>query len=371
MMIRLLRLLANLSGPVLFGLLVAAIVILLFPERYPLPLRAWLALDSDSIKSPEPVSYAKAVQKAAPSVVNIYTKTRVSGNSPLQRYRNSTRPRTVPNTGSGVIVSADGYIITNRHVIYSPEEIRVALQDGREVEPELIGTSIRDDIALLKINAEKLVPIDLGDSESAQIGDVVLAIGNPFGWGQTVTQGIISTHRNSVSGSELDFIQTDAAINPGNSGGALVDAYGNLLGITTLTLTSTIYGEASGISLAIPTTRALQAMETIIAEAQEVRGYMGMTAENVDQLALQIFPLGSEAGIWIAAVAPGGPSQIAGLRRYDVITEINGISIKNLDDAITLLVDAKPGDVIAATINRQGQVFELDIILSQPPDRRY
>jgi S1-C subfamily serine protease len=270
-----------LKGPAILGLLIALILLLVFPEKFPNSLRESLqeALTPDATENDQlqAFSYANAVEKASVSVVNIYTLRQQAVNTrynPLTGRYSGSENKILPSTGSGVIVSEEGYIITNLHVLESAKDIRVALQDGREATPEIVGFSKEDDMAVLKINLEGLQAIEIGNPDEARVGDVVLAIGNPVGVGQTVTQGIISgTRRKGLQLSTFEnFIQTDAAINPGNSGGALVDAYGRLLGINIGDLRQTYFGEASGIGFAIPADRAIQAVNDIVEHGRVVRG---------------------------------------------------------------------------------------------------
>ena len=276
--------------PVLTGLFVAAVLMLVFPEfrgqSASTDNKASMDLRDSNLDSgwSGPVSYSSAVSRAAPSVVNIYTRTVTKStkhpllNDPFfGRLYNRQQQRIESSLGSGVIMQSDGFIMTNHHVIDGADQILVLLYDGRTAAAVVVGTDPETDLAVLKINASQLQPISIGDPGQARIGDVVLAIGNPFGVGQTVTQGIVSaTQRNGIGLNTFEnFIQTDADINPGNSGGALVDVYGNLLAINTASLNQS---GSAGISFAIPADTAEKVLEDIIQYGQVIRGWLGMDA---------------------------------------------------------------------------------------------
>lgn len=372
-----LRVLSYIGLPALAGLVLAAVIWLLFPT---LTTSELLGFNSDKSTENEvkygigPVSYADAVYRAAPSVVNIYTlrEQRV----PNSRYnpfsaapQNNNQSRITPVTGSGVIVSTEGYIITNLHVIDLARDIRVALQDGREAIPEIVGISEGDDMAVLRINLDHLQPIEIGNPDAARVGDVVLAIGNPFGVGQTVTQGIISgTRRKGLNIARFEnFLQTDAAINPGNSGGALVDAYGRLLGINISDLRQTSYGDASGIGFAIPADRAMQAMTDIVEYGRVVRGWLGLAALDLNPQIVQRLQLDTNDGVLVSGIYTNGPADIAGLLRGDIIQAINGNATPDMLSATQEFANLRPGDLITINIIRQGQLLELEAVLSAAP----
>ncbi len=374
------KLLAYLSGPILLGTLVAMLIMLFFPERFNLPLTSWLeqrmATPAAPVNTSAPYSYAHAVNRAAPSVVNIYTlkeQPAAQGsrfNPLLGRYSNQPA-RILPTTGSGVIVSDEGYIITNLHVVESPRAIRVALQDGREAEPRLIGFSEEDDMAVLKIDLDNLQAIEIGDPDAAQVGDVVLAIGNPFGVGQTVTQGIVSgTRRKGLNIAHYEnFIQTDAAINPGNSGGALVDAQGRLLGINIGDLRQTYYGDASGIGFAIPADRAVQALVDIVEHGRVVRGWLGVSAVDLNPQVIAALGLSTQDGVLITDIYQNGPADLAGLVAGDVITAINGNQVSSMSGAIQEFANLRPGDIITLDITRGQDTAQLEAVLTAEPQQ--
>lgn len=321
-----------------------------------------------------PVSYAAAVSSAAPAVVNIYTTQKVRMNNPflsdpfLRRFFGEGMPeeRMEASLGSGVIVSPEGYVLTNNHVVAQADEIVVALQDGRETRARVIGADPGTDLALLRIGLDKLPVLPMRDSPML-VGDVVLAIGNPFGVGQTVTQGIISATGRQGLGINTyeDFIQTDAAINPGNSGGALVDVSGNLVGIN-----SAIYsqsGGSMGIGFAIPVTLARTVMQSLIKEGHVVRGWMGIEVRTVDrQLAARI-EAPADKGVAIAGVMRGGPAWNGGLEPGDIMVRIGGKPVDNAAQAINLIAGLKPGLDVPVAVLRGKREMEFKVKVGERP----
>lgn len=322
--------------PLLAGVLVALLIIQRYPEWVGLP-----SLDVNLQQAPQtkavqqgPVSYADAVTTAAPAVVNLYTTKVINKpNHPLfedpqfRRFFGDNSPkqkRMESSLGSGVIMSPEGYILTNNHVTSGADQIVVALKDGRETLARVIGSDPETDLAVLKIDLKNLPAITIGRSDSIRIGDVALAIGNPFGVGQTVTMGIISaTGRNQLGLNNYeDFIQTDAAINPGNSGGALVDANGNLTGINTAIFSKS--GGSQGIGFAIPVKLAMEVMKSIIEHGQVIRGWLGIEVQPLTQELAESFGLSGRPGIVVAGIFRDGPAQKAGLQLGDVILSIDG-----------------------------------------------
>jgi len=336
------------------------------------------ALPSTGSASSGPVSYAPAVSRAAPAVVNIYTtqKIRTMTNPLLEhpwfRFHGEQLPRerTASSLGSGVIVSSDGYILTNDHVVASADSIVVALRDGREVAAKVIGTDPDTDLAVLKVELGKLPVLPFKTSESA-VGDVVLAIGNPFGVGQTVTQGIISAIGRSGLGINTyeDFIQTDAAINPGNSGGALVDVSGNLIGVN-----SAIYsrsGGSMGIGFAIPAPLAKQVMQDIISQGHVVRGWLGIeigsnSLANGDE---SRSPNGQQP-IIIAGVMPGGPGDRGGLQAGDELKSVMGVAVNSADQVIRQIASLKPKTRAEIEVLRDGKPRKLTVTMGERPKQR-
>lgn len=371
------RLLHFLGWPITAGLLVAILLLLLFPQLR----HADNTPTTQQINTPAgswgPVSYSDAVSKAAPSVVNIYTTKLVNrryrySNNPLYRhlFNNANAPQQVrmqSTLGSGVIVDTAGHILTNNHVISGADEIIVLLHDGRETAAKVVGTDQENDIAVLKIELDNLTAISVGDPVRARVGDVVLAIGNPFGVGQSVSQGIISaTGRYGLRiNSYENFIQTDAAINPGNSGGALVDAYGNLIGISTAVLDES--DSSAGISFAIPADSALKSLEQIVQNGSVVRGWLGVDAYPLPSEAVKRY---GTAGIIVIAVMEGEPADRADLKPGDIITHINNQSVYDQRQGMNLVAEITPGSEVKLRVLRKGQTLELVAIAGVRPSAR-
>jgi len=330
-------------------------------------------------------SYAEAAKVAMPAVVNIFSSKNApkrnnnpqASADPWFRFFFGDRPpeqRQEPTAslGSGVIVSSEGYILTNHHVVDGADEIEVALTDGRKANAKVVGSDPETDLAVLKISLPNLPAITLGRLENVRVGDVVLAIGNPFGVGQTVTMGIVSALGRSHLGINTfeNFIQTDAAINPGNSGGALVDADGNLLGINTAIYSRS--GGSLGIGFAIPVSLAKQVMESIISTGSVVRGWIGVEPQDVTPEIAESFGLSRKDGALIAAVVQGGPADRAGLRPGDILTSVNGESILDTTALLNSIAQLKPGAEAKVTVSRKGKAVELTIIVGKrpPPTRR-
>ena len=370
---------------VTIGLAAAFVILYLYPqfksdveqERQVIEVKE-APLTSNTAPSLSTTSYADAVEKAAPAVVNIFTQKLVTERvhplmeDPLFRHffgdnQGSTRQRLESSLGSGVIISPEGYILTNNHVIEAADEIQVALRDGRTAVARIVGTDPETDLAILKIELVELQPITLGHSQQLRVGDVVLAIGNPFGVGQTVTSGIVSaTGRNMLGISTFEnFIQTDAAINPGNSGGALITANGNLIGINTAIFSRS--GGSQGIGFAIPIDLARDVMQQIIEHGEVIRGWLGVAIQDITEELAQSFELKSLDGVIISNIIRDGPADQAGLTRGDVITHINANAVKNVRAALTLISQAQPGTTVKISGIRQGEKFDVDVTVMQRP----
>ncbi|QER40022.1 PDZ domain-containing protein [Acinetobacter suaedae] len=314
------------------------------------------------------VSYNAAVKVAAPAVVNIFTTQKIKQpnhpllNDPVFRefFGNQIpqQPKNENSLGSGVIVRADGYILTNNHVIAQAEQIVVALYDGRRAEAKVIGTDPDTDLAVIKIELDKLpvLPFKLSGNE---VGDVVLAIGNPFGVGQTVTQGIISATGRSDLGINTyeDFIQTDAAINPGNSGGALIDVAGNLIGVNTAIFSQS--GGSLGIGFAIPAKVCQQVLNSILKDGRVVRGWLGISLipNNLDENVLTAKPV----GVLVADVLRGGPADQAGVKRGDTIIQVNDEQISSASHLINYVALQAPESMIDIVVERDGKQQKLEV----------
>ena len=330
-----------------------------------------------------PGSYHDAVKKSMPAVVNIFTSKantkpkarKESGNNsadPLFKFFFGDQPpdsEPSSSLGSGVIVSPEGIILTNYHVISDADEIDVALSDGRKVKAKIIGGDPETDIAVLKIDVKQLpTPITLGKIESVHVGDVVLAIGNPFGVGQTVTSGIISAlGRDHVGINTFEnFIQTDAAINPGNSGGALVDTRGHLIGINTAIYSNN--GGSMGIGFAIPVNLAKQVMESILANGSVTRGWIGVEPQNLSRELLESLGLPQNtAGVLLSGVLEGGPASKGGIKPGDVLVAVNGNDIKDVRQLLNQIAQIGPGNEASLKILRKDKELELKVQTGKRP----
>jgi serine protease DegS len=366
--------------PVLMGLFVAAMLMLVFPEFRISPDSRDLIDEQEQSsrldKWSGPVSYASAVSRAAPSVVNIYTrKVNRASQHPLlndpffRRLYNYQQQRIQSSLGSGVIMQEDGFVVTNNHVVDDVDEILVLLYDGREVPAVIVGTDPETDLAVLKLQVDQVQPISVGEPAQAKIGDVVLAIGNPYGVGQTVTQGIVSaTGRNGLGLNTFEnFIQTDADINPGNSGGALIDAYGNLLGINTATLTRS---GSAGIGFAIPADAVEKVLNDIIQYGRVIRGWLGMDAFPLTPQIANQLKLGVSQGLWVQSVVNGGPAFRANIRPRDIVISINGMPVTDRHSSVSQIAEVMPGRLIELEILRETETFTVTAVAgSRPPSQ--
>ena len=344
--------------------------------------------DTVTIKQIEPIatptaigSYSSAVDKATPSVVNIFTSKKVAENphkdfldDPTFRHffgdqldDQETQNQPENSLGSGVIVSTQGLILTNNHVVAAADEIEIALADGRKMSAKVVGTDPDTDLALIKIEADNLPAITFSNSEKLNVGDVVLAIGNPFGVGQTVTQGIVSAlGRNHLGINTFEnFIQTDASINPGNSGGALIDTEGNLIGIN-----SAIYsrsGGSMGIGFAIPATLARQVMDQIVAGGDVTRGWIGIEAQDMTPELAESFKLSSAEGALVSNVLPNSPASNAGLQAGDVLISIEGHKISDTGSMLNIIADLPPNKNATVKIFRNVVAKDVTILIGKRP----
>ena len=324
-------------------------------------------------------SYSDAVRKAAPAVVNIFTSKEVKAarhpflSDPLLRQFFGDRlPDQAPSQratglGSGVIISPRGYVLTNHHVVEAADEIEVGLANGQKLRARLVGSDPESDLAVLQIQAEGLPVITFGDDQGLRLGDIVLAIGNPLGVGQTVTMGIVSgLHRTGLGINTFEnFIQTDAAINQGNSGGALIDTAGNLVGINTAILSQT--GGSIGIGFAIPASTARSVTESIIAKGSVVRGWIGVEAQEITRELAESFKLPGTEGALIANVIAGGPAARAGVKSGDVLRAVDGKRVGNPGEMLNLVAALAPGQSSKLTLWRAGQELVLTIEVGTRP----
>jgi len=326
---------------------------------------------------PAPTGYAAAAQRAAPAVVSV-SAGKAGGRNPHVQdpwYRyffgDKGQGELQLGVGSGVIVSPQGYLLTNNHVVEGASEIEIRLIDGRETKATLVGTDPETDLAVLKIELDRLPSITLGDIESARVGDIVLAIGNPFNVGQTVTSGIVSAlGRNQLGLSTFEnFIQTDAAINPGNSGGALVDVHGHLLGINTAIYSRS--GGNMGIGFAIPVDLARQVMEGLIKDGKVTRGWIGVEPRDLPPEYAETFKLPVKDGVLISGVLKDGPAGRGGMRPGDVVLTIGPRSVSNTTQLLNAVASLKPGSETAIGVQRGDQSLQLKVtVVQRPPAQR-
>ena len=329
----------------LWGLAAAGVILFAVPRLN----------NSNIFTSDDIVSFKNAVRIASPAVVNVYNRSfssaRINDNDQLQ----------VNNLGSGVIMSKDGYILTNKHVIQNADQIVVALQNGNIFEASLVGSDNLTDLAVLKIRANNLSTIPQNSNRQAHVGDVVLAIGNPYNLGQSVSQGIISAvGRNAVGDSvgRQNFIQTDASINRGNSGGALINSAGELVGISTLSIGKTANEIAEGLNFAIPMDIANDVLQKIIRDGRVIRGYFGVQSDISSS---------NEEGIVITGVSPNSPAAKAGIQLGDVILKLNnqeGISAREM---MQIIANTKPNSKVLVTILRLGKILQLPVVIEEFP----
>jgi serine protease DegQ len=320
-------------------------------------------------------SFRMAAQKSSAAVVSINTskaaqKNPRSGDPWFKFFFGDQGSEPQAGLGSGVIVSPSGYILTNNHVVENADEIEVILNDSRRANARVIGTDPDSDLAVLKIDLDRLPVIVLGDSDSLQVGDQVLAIGNPFGVGQTVTGGIVSAlGRNQLGINTFEnFIQTDAAINPGNSGGALVDTNGNLLGINTAIYSRS--GGSMGIGFAIPVSTAKLVMEGIVKDGQVTRGWIGVEPNELTPELAETFGVKAQAGVIITGVLQNGPAALAGVKPGDVITSVAGQPVRNVSELLSVVASLRPGSAADFKVLRRESVVDIKVTPGTRPRPR-
>ncbi|PIJ51066.1 outer membrane-stress sensor serine endopeptidase DegS [Erwinia sp. OLTSP20] len=342
---------------VIIGLVVAGLLLAAMPA---LRLGKALFSHTDDSVDEAPISYNAGVRRAAPAVVNVYNRSTNSSDDRLG----------IHTLGSGVIMDGRGYILTNKHVINDADQIIVALQDGRLFEAMLQGSDSLTDLAVLKINASNLPVIPINAHRVAHIGDLVMAIGNPYNIGQTVTQGIISaTGRVGLSPSRYqNFLQTDASINRGNSGGALINSLGELMGINTRSFDKSDNGETpEGIGFAIPTALAVKVMDKLIRDGRVIRGYIGISGREIPQLRNQTGDLDHIQGIVVTNVAADGPAAKAGIQVNDIITNVNGKPAVSAIETMDQVAEVRPGTVIEVNVLRNDRQLHFKVTVLEYP----
>ncbi len=383
---------------------------LLRPDLMPAPLQPWRQMPDRQAVAPAVASppgalasvppesapratgsYSEAAARSMPSVVNIYTTARVSprernpalddpffqfffgdrepGGRGRGRNDGEQRPRPA-SLGSGVIVNAEGFIVTNAHVVDAAAQIEVALSDGRRAPAPVVGSDPDTDLAVIKADLGNLPAISIGDTSKVRVGDVVLAIGNPFGVGQTVTMGIVSALGRSQLGVSAfeNFVQTDAAINPGNSGGALIDIQGNLIGINTVIFSRS--GGSQGIGFAIPAETVREVMSQLIAYGKVVRGWLGVETQDLTRTLAESFGIGPAGGALIAGVVRGGPAEEGGMRPGDVVVAIEGKPVGDSSALLNAVAALKPGSSAAVTLVRERKELKVTVKVGTRPARR-
>lgn len=310
------------------------------------------------------VSYSSAVRKAAPAVVNIISESFVASTS-----YNPSSQGTRRSLGSGVIIQSNGYIVTNRHVVANADRIVVLMQDGRRFIAELIGMDVLTDLALLHINAIDLPVIPQNPNQTAEVGDVVLAIGNPLNLGLTITQGIIGATKKSFTSRDLrtpDLLQMDAAINKGNSGGALVNSNGVLVGINSLAFQTTSQSASNGISFAIPYSTVRKITNKLLKDGRVIRGWLGVSGKPVNKVGEDTRSNVEEVdGIRLTSVDPRSPAHISGLLKNDIIQKINAKQVKGIIHILSTVEDTPPGENISFTVKRGKEVLIVDVVITE------
>lgn len=366
----------------LVGLAIAAVLLLVRPAQ-PRPAAAPATQESPATpvsftprEGEVRTSFADAVSRAGPAVVNIYTArvvanppSALNGNPLLRQNPARLRQRVEGSLGSGVILDSDGHLVTNEHVIHGADQIRVQLADGRVATPTIVGTDPDTDLAVLRVDLENPPVMPMGRSNVLRAGDVVLAIGNPFGLSQTVTQGIVSaTGRGRLGVTDFeDFIQTDAAINFGNSGGALINTDGELIGINTAVLAQTL--GTDGISFAIPVNMVRGVMDQIIEHGRVRRGWLGVSSEELPRATAAALDIDPPVALRISSVDPQGPAAKVGMRVDDLVTHLNGQQIVNAQEALNRVAAMAPGSRLEIRGRRGREPLTIEATLEERPPR--
>ncbi len=329
-----------------------------------------------AVAGPKVESFADAAKRAMPSVVNIYTSKEVRQRNPLlddpvlRRFfpgLSDGEPRRATSLGSGVIVSSEGYVLTNNHVIEGADDIQLVLADGRRLHATVRGNDPESDLAVLKADGKDLPAITFGKLDNVQVGDAVLALGNPFGFGNTVTHGIVSAlGRNHLGINRFeDFIQTDAAVNPGNSGGALVDSTGSLIGVNSAIFSQS--GGSQGIGFAIPVSLARNVLEQIIRDGEVTRGWLGIEPQEVTPEVAVAFALREVDGVLIRGVLKNGPADRAGLQVHDMVVEIDGKPTRDGTALLSQIAALTPGHQATLKVLRDNKPLELEVTVGKRP----
>ncbi len=363
--------------PGLTGLTLGILVLLFFPALSGIPQLSFSNLvdKGEQLLGVGQVTYSTAVKRAAPAVVNIATTTFNRSEPELNNKNNNPAfstynqdEKSEKSLGSGVIISSDGFLLTNNHVIAGADRIIAVLKDGREAIAEVAGTDPETDLAVLRLDLKNLPHLSLADSGKAEVGDVVLAIGNPFGLGQTVTMGIISaTGRNDLSlNTYEDFIQTDAAINVGNSGGGLINARGELIGINTLLFSSG--GGNEGVGFAIPSSMARFVTKSIIKHGRVIRGWLGIESQPLTKQLADAYGVDTNVGILISGVYDGGPADQAGVRRGDILTAINGVNTSDGKKVMNMVAQQLPGSELTIGLIRNNKPVSVKARVATRPN---
>lgn len=332
-----------------------------------------------TVDAPTIASLADAAKKAMPSVVNIYTGKEVRRRQPLlddpilRRFfpgLDTGEPRRATSLGSGVIVSSEGYVLTNNHVVEEADDIEIVLADGRRMRAAVRGSDPESDLAVLKIEGKDLPAITFGQLDNVQVGDTVLAIGSPFGFGSTVTHGIVSALGRSHLGINRfeDFIQTDAAVNPGNSGGALVDSSGNLVGINSAIFSQS--GGSQGIGFAIPVSLAKSVLEQIIKDGEVTRGWLGIEPQDITPDVAGAFSLAKTDGVLIRGVLKSGPADRAGMQVRDVVVDIDGKPTRDVASLLAQIASLTPGTQAKLKVLREQKPVDIDVTVGKRPKPR-
>ena len=350
------------ANAVLLGLIVSLVMVICVPSV----TNGAFSLSYIFNTLTAPASYHDAVARAAPAVVNVYTKTK-------QVDTNTGKSTLQPDAlGSGVIMSSHGYILTNYHVIADAEEIIVALQDGRIFDAQLVASDILTDLSVLKIEAQDLPVIPQNDKRVSRVGDVVLAIGNPFNVGQSVTMGIIGAKGRSGLGTmgpnsngRQDLLQTDAYVGVGNSGGALINTLGELVGINSGTYSNGSSSEGNDIAFAVPYALAKRIMIDLVNKGRVVRGYLGIKTVDVDSVTANLLNLGPNHGLIVEKIAPAGPAEQGGIQVGDIMLTFNGVKITNAQMAMDIIAETAPNSSIKIEVLRDGSLRELEVTVAE------